>query len=230
MDKLLESLEMMSFTSDWSTILGLVAYVLQALALYTIAKRRGIKKPWLAWVPLVNVWILGSISDQYRFVTKREVKNRRKILLGLNIAQLVIIFVMFAVLVWLIIDLAYVSGDVLDGIFSGAEFDGQDFLIDPMVQNLKQVIGIVLLSIPLAGCAVTSAVYYWMSMYDVFRSCDPSNSVVFLVVSIVGGMFVEGIESVFLLVDQNKDLGMPPRKAETVPAVEPDQDEPWVQE
>lgn len=212
MDKLLETLEMMGVTTDWTGLLVLVAFVLQALALFTIAKRRGIEKPWLAWIPIANMWIIGSLSDQYRYVTKREVKNKRKVLLWLNIAQLVIGIAMLAVLIWLLVDLAFVSGDFLEALLSDTEIPDEEFLIDPLVNNLKQFVILILLSIPLAGCAVTAAVYYWMAMYDIFHSCDPSNSVTFLVVSIVGGMFVEGLEAVFLLVDQNKDLGMPPRK------------------
>ena len=45
---------------------GMVWYVLQSLGLYTIAERRGIRNPWLAWVPVANMWVLGSISDQYQ--------------------------------------------------------------------------------------------------------------------------------------------------------------------
>lgn len=39
-----------------------VTYILQSLGLYTVAKRRGINNPWLAWLPIGNVWILGSIQ------------------------------------------------------------------------------------------------------------------------------------------------------------------------
>ncbi len=53
-------------------------YVLQALSLYSIAKRRGIGKPWLSWIPVANTWILGSISDQYQYVVKGKVRNKRK--------------------------------------------------------------------------------------------------------------------------------------------------------
>ena len=44
-------------------VAGLILAVLSALALYTIAKRREIANPWLAWIPLGQAWILGSISD-----------------------------------------------------------------------------------------------------------------------------------------------------------------------
>ena len=40
--------------------LSLAAAVFTALALYTLASSRGIRKAWMAWIPVVNVWILGS--------------------------------------------------------------------------------------------------------------------------------------------------------------------------
>jgi len=65
--------------------LSMVVYVLHSLSLYTIAGRRGIRHGWLAWIPMGNLWILGSIADQYQYVAKGKVKNRRKLLLGLSI-------------------------------------------------------------------------------------------------------------------------------------------------
>ena len=59
-----------------------VMYVFQSIGLYTIAKRRGIANPGLAWVPVAYSWILGSVSDQYQYVVRGKVCNRRKILLG----------------------------------------------------------------------------------------------------------------------------------------------------
>ena len=62
-------------------LLTVVVYVFQSIGLYTIAKRRGIQNPWLAWLPVGNYWIAGSIADQYRYVVKGEEMNRRTILL-----------------------------------------------------------------------------------------------------------------------------------------------------
>ena len=70
-------------------VVMVATYIFQALSFYTIAKRRGIRKPWLSWLPIGNMWILGSISDQYQYVTKGRVRNRRKILLVLTIAMLI---------------------------------------------------------------------------------------------------------------------------------------------
>lgn len=58
-------------------VISVTIYVLEALGIYTIAKRRGIHNPWLAWIPVAQYWILGSISDQYQYVVKGNVRNRR---------------------------------------------------------------------------------------------------------------------------------------------------------
>ena len=62
-------------------------YVLHALSLYSIANRRGIRRPWLSWIPVGSTWILGCISDQYQYVVKGKVRNKRKALLVLEIIQ-----------------------------------------------------------------------------------------------------------------------------------------------
>lgn len=64
---------------------SVLCYVLYGIGLQTIAKRRGIRNGWMAWLPIVNGWILGSISDQYQYLVKGKIKNRRKYLLFLQI-------------------------------------------------------------------------------------------------------------------------------------------------
>ena len=66
---------------------ALAMYVLKSVGLYTIARRRGLKNPWMAWVPVLNDWLLGSISDQYRYVVKGQIRNRRIVLLMLVIVS-----------------------------------------------------------------------------------------------------------------------------------------------
>jgi len=42
---------------------AVTVYVLQALALQTMAKRRGMDNTWLAWVPVGSSWLLGAMAD-----------------------------------------------------------------------------------------------------------------------------------------------------------------------
>ena len=72
-------------------IVSLVVYIFTALALYTIAGRRGIKNPWLAWIPVVNLWTLGAIADDYRIRAHGKKTSRRKVLLGTSIGMAVLV-------------------------------------------------------------------------------------------------------------------------------------------
>lgn len=58
---------------------GIADYVLKALALQSLAKRRNISKPWLAWIPIASVWTLGSIADEYD--SKNGIKRKWRLTL-----------------------------------------------------------------------------------------------------------------------------------------------------
>lgn len=67
----------------------LPGYILTGIGLYAIANRRGIDRPWLAWVPMLNVYLVGCISDQYQAMVKGKQKNKRTVLLVLCMILLI---------------------------------------------------------------------------------------------------------------------------------------------
>lgn len=173
-------------------VIGIGVYVLQSLSLYTIAKRRGIHKPWLAWIPVGNMWILGSISDQYQYVAKGNVRNRRKVLLWLIVA-------MYALMIPVIGAQIGLTAQAIMG------------YADAGAVGAAVLMGVC--SLALVAVSVTAAVFEYMAIYDLFRSCQPENSVMYLVLSIVFSITLP----IFLFLCRNKDEGMPPRK-QTRPA------------
>ena len=178
-----------------SMLFGVAAYVLTAYALYTIARRREIRKPWLAWIPVANVWILGSLSDQYQYLVKGQNKTKRKVLLVLNI-----------LLVMLTLVVVVLCGVMVAGAFlSGGEPDMLAGIMGPAMAMLG-------LCVPMLGISIAMAIIRYMALYDIYRSLDPSNSVLFLVLSIL----VSFTEPFFLFFSRNKDQGMPPRKERVV--------------
>jgi len=182
-----------------SFLLGIAGYVLTALGLYTLAKRRGLNRPWLAWVPVINCWILGSLSDQYRYVVKGEIKSKRKVLLVLNLLSTALGTAIVAVAVAMVVNL---TGDIFRGV-------GEEEMFRSV---MGPVVGVLGLSLPMAGIAIAYAVIHFMALYDVYRSMDPVNCVLFTVLSILFGV----TEPFFLFFSRNKDLGMPPRRQEAV--------------
>lgn len=181
-----------------SVLVGVAMYVLRSLSLYTIAKRRGLNHPWLAWIPVGTEWIIGSVSDQYKYVTQGKQQSRRKVLLVLTIAGMVLGVYAAGITVSRVLDLVF-RLDVM----------GNGHISDEMALRLT----LSMLSGLGGGLAagilgIVAYVFREMCMYDLFKSCDPKNVVLFLVLSIFFGF----TEPFFLLACRNKDLGMPPRK------------------
>ena len=180
-----------------SGTISIATYVLTALALYTIARRRGINHPWLSWVPVLNVWILGSLSDQFRYVVKGEDRSKRKALLILNIIAAVL---MLAIIVSALV----IAGEVVDNVVFRMDWE------DMLEEILVPVVVIVALALPLAGVKLAAAILRYIALYDVYTSCDPQNKVLFLVLSVLFNV----TEPFFLFFSRNKDGGMPPRRVE----------------
>jgi hypothetical protein len=181
---------------------AVVCYVLEGKSLSAIARRRGIEKPWLAWVPVGSSWLLGSISDQYRYVTYGQVRSRRKLLTWLTATLYGVMTVLFVLLgVWMVFSM-----------IAAINATEEAFLIT----LLGGMIGLYLFLFLFVGIAAVTSVFQFMAYYDLFRSCDPKKSLVFLLVSI----FVSYPLPFFVYSCRNKDLGMPPRTDAPQPSCE----------
>lgn len=181
-----------------SVLVGVAMYVLRSLSLYTIAKRRGLNHPWLAWIPVGTEWIIGSVSDQYKYVTQGKQQSRRKVLLVLTIAGMVLGVYAAGITVSRVLDLVF-----------RLEVMGNGHISDEMALRMVMAMLSGLGGGLAAGIlGIVAYVFREMCMYDLFKSCDPKNVVLFLVLSIFFGF----TEPFFLLACRNKDLGMPPRK------------------
>ena len=161
-------------------VVSVVFWVFWSLGLYKIAKRRGIRSPWLAWIPVGNQWILGSVSDQYQHLIQGKVTSRRKILLILNAVGMAV------------------------GVGSGILTVLQAIAAQTDVGVVA--FGLIGMLVPLLtwGVGVTVMVFSHICSYDLYRSCDPKNAVVFLVL----GILLPVCEPFFYFSCRKKDLGM----------------------
>lgn len=193
-------LAMGSALSGFSSLLNLAAYVFTALALYTIANRRGIRHAWMAWVPVLDVWILGSISDQFRYVVKGENKSKRKILLALSVICAV------TTIVFIVMLLGIVGGLIMAAV-QGAD---PDQVAERALGSIMSMLGggVVILILSIVKMIVS-----FMALYDLYTSCDPHNNVLYLVLSIIP-MVSTIAQPVILFLCREKDEGMPPRRTE----------------
>ncbi len=194
--------------------LGIAAYVLRSIGVYTIANRRGIKRSWFAWVPVLDQYLLGCISDQYRYVVKGQNRNKRSVLLWLNIGKGLIWLGFVGAYIWMIVNLAQ---SIMGGI-------NEELLMQAMMGPLMMILGLL---IPMLIISLVAVIFRYMALYDLYTSCMPQNNVVFLVL----GILFKLTEPFFIFFIRNKDQGMPPRRetvhAEPVAEIASPEIDPW---
>lgn len=159
----------------------LIFWIIRSMSLHAVAKRRGISKAWLSWLPIGNKWILGSLSDQYQHLALGQIKSRRKILLVLELIGFAM--VLLAIPAGIAQAVARISGE------------------QPELYFLSQSA----FSLVSTAVSIVTLVFSHICNYDLYRSCDPKNAVVYLVI----GILIPVTEPFFYLANRKKDNGMP---------------------
>lgn len=178
--------------------LAVVSYVLGSKGIYAIAARRGIRNPWMAWIPIANNWILGSISDQYQQRKYGEdPKLRKKLLIFSIITQ---------------------SGATITPAVGSFHLNlnlGNDTVTmvqnDEVLRTVGIVLAVILVPILLAMLvlSIIQTVYQYKAYYSLYASCKPQMAIAFLILSIVtpAGPFLT-------YACRNSDDGLPPEQSE----------------
>ncbi|MBR2422221.1 MAG: hypothetical protein IKB09_07715 [Oscillospiraceae bacterium] len=172
---------------------SVVSYVLNAVGMYRIAKRRGIHHGWLAWIPVGSSWLLGSISDHYQYVVKQKTTKRRNALLILNI-------------------LCLAMGGLFGagvGMLAVAEITG-----GVAAESIATVAVMAISYLGLMGLGIAVTVFCYIAYFDLFRSCKPKYDVLFLVL----GIFFNVTLPFFVFACSGSDEGMPARRPVQNPA------------
>ena len=172
-------------------LVSLVPYLFRAYGLYTLAKRREVPHAWLAWVPVGSEWLLGYLSDQYQGRVRGEIKSKSTLLAILSLLLHGAGILAIVLIVPLIYSLTFMS-------VTG--------LMDPNMILRLFLIGAPLLYLAVLGLSIAYLVIYYMALYDVYRSCDPTNATIYLVLSILFGI----VQTILLFVCRYKDDGMKP--------------------
>ncbi len=196
-------------------LVAVATYVLTALSLYTIAKRRFFlgRGSWLAWVPFAQFWVLGSISDDYQWTVWSREKKKRIVMLVLNIIQLIAALLIVLGLYRMIqgiLNAGITDEEGLSNMLSYIEFKKHDpYRMSATAKKLLSVLEInsILVgfcSLVTLATAVTHTVFYYMALYDLYRSCNPDNATVFLVLSILFPITMP----IFMMICRKQDKGL----------------------
>lgn len=173
--------------------------ILPRLGLYNIAKRRGIKRPWLAWLPVGDRYILGGISDQYQIAMKGRRTYRRRLLPVFGcvswIAQIVAMLLFGMILFYALIVLFAI-------VFSlGLVFLHND--LNDLFRGVWEPFAVACIIGIASSCG---AVMRYIALKDLYKSCMSLNCTCFLVISIL----VPVVEPFLIFLCRDMDDGMPP--------------------
>lgn len=120
------------FAKDWSQLfvysigigffVWLALFILQGVGLYTMAKKREMKKAWLSFVPFVNIWYLGKLAGEcYTFGHK---------------VKRVGIFVMVAQIITTLLTVATVASEIYLYVNHGQPIIPEETFAKPYWPNL----------------------------------------------------------------------------------------------
>jgi hypothetical protein len=166
-------------------------FVLEGLGMHTISRRRGLPHGWMSWVPLLRIFQLGTISDDYRL----RQKGRR----GIHRWLLLVTASLYLVGIVLILGACFYA---LVSIFPAILTLGLVLLSDEymnaagQMQEVAEMMGLCgsLMILPYSVMRPVAG-------YRVYRSCRKGLAVVFLLLS----MLVPPLHGLFLYFLRNDD-------------------------
>lgn len=166
----------------------IATYILQSLSLHTLARRRGIASPWLAWLPYGNYWIIGSIARDY---DKQNKIQRRwdKTLLTLSIVFTASYFIFY---------LAFIIGIMI----ATLNIDTTAMLEEAYA---TLVIVFILAMIPIIIVATALQIINYICFFKIFESTVPQKALKYFLLS----LFVPLAQPICLFLCRNKGYQHP---------------------
>lgn len=126
---------------------AVTSYVLTSLSVYTIAKRRNLSNPFLAWIPCIGVWTLGAIADDYDVRTGGKLRNWRKVLLAISLISTVgvVFMTVFMIVVSFAIAVAGQSGQIAPAMIGSFVVTYVVFFVAVMLSTALSYLSIICL-------------------------------------------------------------------------------------
>jgi len=164
-------------------LVGLVSYILTAVAYSKISKRRGIKAGWLSWIPVLRYYIYGRVANEY---DKRNGVNRKW-----HIALLLLAILSISVTVMFSINMFDLSADIIEPVieingtiydnYEDYEADIAEIIEDAISNSLK--IGVL----NAAGTLISVLLTYLFAvcLYKTFESTVPKAALFCFIISIL---------------------------------------------
>lgn len=156
-----------------SLLIGLALYLLESIGVYKMAKSAEIKNPWLAFIPVANDWVFGTLAEKYK--KKNGTKSARFGII-LPVLEGIVLIEAIALTIFTVISIKEITGYALDAVNTSTEMVPEQFM---------SLIPVIILYFALMAVAIAYAVVFFIALWRVYYSFDKSNATLYIVLSII---------------------------------------------
>lgn len=156
-----------------SAVIGIAIYLLESISVYKMAKSAEIKNPWLAFVPVANDWVFGTLAEKYK--KKNGTKSARFGII-LPVLEGIVLIETIALTIFTVISVKEITGYALDAVNTSTEMAPEQFM---------SLIPVIILYFALMAVAIAYAVVFFIALWRVYYSFDKSNATLYIVLSVI---------------------------------------------
>lgn len=156
-----------------SAVIGIAIYLLESISVYKMAKSAEIKNPWLAFIPVANDWVFGTLAEKYK--KKNGTKSARFSII-LPVLEGIVLIETIALTIFTVISVKEITGYALDAVNTSAEMAPEQFM---------SLIPVIILYFALMAVAIAYAVVFFIALWRVYYSFDKSNATLYIVLSVI---------------------------------------------
>lgn len=156
-----------------SAVIGIAIYLLESISVYKMAKSAKIKNPWLAFIPVANDWVFGTLAEKYK--KKNGTKSARFGII-LPVLEGIVLIETIALTIFTVISIKEITGYALDAVNTSSEMAPEQFM---------SLIPVIILYFALMAVAIAYAVVFFIALWRVYSSFDKSNATLYIVLSVI---------------------------------------------
>lgn len=156
-----------------SAVIGIAIYLLESISVYKMAKSAQIKNPWLAFIPVANDWVFGTLAEKYK--KKNSTKSARFGII-LPVLEGIVLIEAIALTIFTVISIKEITGYALDAVNTSSEMAPEQFM---------SLIPVIILYFALMAVAIAYAVVFFIALWRVYSSFDKSNATLYIVLSVI---------------------------------------------
>lgn len=156
-----------------SAVIGIAIYLLESISVYKMAKSAEVKNPWLAFVPVANGWVYGTLAEKYK--KKNGTKSARFGII-LPVLEGIVLIETIALTIFTVISIKEITGYALDAVNTSTEMVPEQFM---------SLIPVIILYFALMAVAFAYIIVFYVALWRIYSSFDKPNATLYIVLSVV---------------------------------------------